>query len=59
MYLRKPYSPFNTYVRFKLPKGDKNRGCVGTDVQHKFEVVTVDEMGKPKASTQFKGTPDS
>jgi len=50
----KPYSPFNTYVGLNVPKGDKNRGMLLTDVQHKFEVVTVDENGKPKASSNLK-----
>lgn len=50
----KPYSPFNTYVGLNVPKGDKNRGMLLTDVQHKFEVVTVDENGKPKASNNLK-----
>lgn len=52
----KPYSPFGTYVGLNTPKGDKNRGMLLTDVQHKFEVVTVDENGKPKASSNLKVT---
>jgi hypothetical protein len=52
----KPYSPFGTYVGLNTPKGDKNRGMLLTDEQHKFEVVTVDENGKPKASSNLKVT---
>lgn len=50
----KPYSPFNTYVGLNVPKGDKSRGMLLTDVKHKFEVVTVDENGKPKAARNLK-----
>jgi len=50
----KPYSPYTTYVGLNTPKGDKTRGMLLTDIKHKFEVVTVDEKGKPKASTNLK-----
>lgn len=50
----KPYSPYTTYVGLNVPKGDKNRGMLLTDTKHKFEVVTVDEDGKPKATKNIK-----
>lgn len=50
----KTYSPFKTYVGLNVPKGDKTRGMLLTDVKHKFEVVTVDENGKPKATQNLK-----
>lgn len=52
----KPYSPYKTYVGLNVPKGDKARGMLLTDVKHKFEVVTVDEKGKPKATKTLKVT---
>ncbi len=50
----KPYSPYKTYVGLNAPKGDKTRGMLLTDVKHKFEVVTVDKNGKPKATKNLK-----
>lgn len=46
----KPYSPYDTYVGLNAPKGDKTRDMLLTDTQHTFEVVTVDEKGKAKAT---------
>ena len=50
----KPYSPYNTYIGLNTPKGDKRRGMLLTDVKHKFEVVSVDENGKAKPTTNLK-----
>jgi uncharacterized protein YfaS (alpha-2-macroglobulin family) len=50
----KPYSPYKTYVGLNVPKGDKTRGMLLTDVKHNFEVVTVDQNGKPKATKNLK-----
>jgi len=50
----KPYSPYDTYIGLNSPKGDKTRGMLLTDVKHKFEVVSVDENGKPKATKNLK-----
>ncbi|WP_158974760.1 alpha-2-macroglobulin [Cellulophaga sp. L1A9] len=50
----KTYAPFKTYVGLNVPKGDKSKGMLLTDVKHKFEVVTVDENGKPKATKNLK-----
>ncbi|MCK0147512.1 MG2 domain-containing protein [Arenibacter sp. F26102] len=52
----KQFSPFNTYVGLNVPKGDKLRGMLLTDQPHKFEVVTVDEMGFAKAANNLKVT---
>ncbi|MFK7811706.1 MAG: alpha-2-macroglobulin, partial [Maribacter sp.] len=50
----KPYSPYKTYIGLNAPKGDKTRGMLLTDVKHKFEVVSVDENGKAKATKNLK-----
>ncbi|QCX02087.1 hypothetical protein FGM00_18930 [Aggregatimonas sangjinii] len=50
----KPYSPYDTYIGLNVPKGDKTRGMLLTDVKHKFEVVSVDENGKAKATKNLK-----
>ena len=41
-----PYAPFNYYVGLKTPKGDKIRGMLLTDKNHKVDIVTVDVNGK-------------
>ncbi|MGB5982700.1 MAG: MG2 domain-containing protein [Nonlabens sp.] len=45
----KTFSPFDTYVGLDTPPGDKQRGMLLTDVDHKMDVVTLDESGEPKA----------
>ncbi len=52
----KSYSPYKTYVGINVPKGDKTRGMLLTDVKHNFEVATVDEKGNPKAANNIKVT---
>ncbi|GLB53074.1 membrane protein [Neptunitalea chrysea] len=52
----KTYAPYNTFVGINVPKGDKTRGMLLTDTPHTFEVVTVDENGKPKAAKNLKVT---
>lgn len=52
--ISKPYSPYGTYIGLNTPKGDKRRGMLLTDVKHKFEVVSVGEKGKPKATKGLK-----
>ncbi|MRI01377.1 hypothetical protein GH721_12615 [Kriegella sp. EG-1] len=52
----KTYSPYTTYVGINVPKGDKNRGMLLTDVKHRFEVVSVDELGNPKPAHKLKVT---
>ncbi|MBC9797903.1 alpha-2-macroglobulin family protein [Sinomicrobium weinanense] len=50
----KTYSPYNTYIGLNPPKGDKTRGMLLTDTKHRFEVVSVDEKGNPKATKGLK-----
>ncbi len=50
----KKYSPYSTYIGLNAPKGDKTRGMLLTDVKHKFELVSVDENGKAKATKNLK-----
>ncbi len=50
----KTYAPYQTYVGLNTPKGDKGKGMLLTDVKHKFDVVTVDENGNPKAVKNLK-----
>lgn len=52
----KVYSPYPTYVGLSAPKGDIARGMLLTDTKHNFDVVTVDENGKPKAVNGLKVT---
>lgn len=52
----KSYSPYSTYIGLNAPKGDKRRGMLLTDVKHKFEIVSVDEKGNPKAVKNLKVT---
>lgn len=52
----KTYSPYTTYVGLNVPKGDKARGMLLTDVKHRFDVATVDENGKPKSVKELKVT---
>jgi len=40
-----PYAPYTSFVGIKVPKGDKRRGMLLTDVKHKIEVVTLDAEG--------------
>ncbi|WP_062056966.1 alpha-2-macroglobulin family protein [Aquimarina longa] len=47
--ISKDFSPYDTYIGVNVPKGDKARGMLLTDVQHNFEVVSVDDKGKPKS----------
>ncbi|MGS2738843.1 alpha-2-macroglobulin family protein [Sinomicrobium sp. M5D2P17] len=50
----KTYSPYSTYIGLNTPKGDKTRGMLLTDTRHRFEVVSVDEKGNPKAVKGLK-----
>ena len=50
----KEYSPYTTYIGLNTPKGDKARGMLLTDTDHKFEVVTVDASGNPVATKDLK-----
>ncbi|MGJ8683062.1 MAG: alpha-2-macroglobulin family protein [Nonlabens sp.] len=50
----KVYSPYDTYVGLDVPPGDKRRGMLVTDRDHKFDVVTLNENGKPKATKNLE-----
>ncbi|WP_461532529.1 alpha-2-macroglobulin family protein [Sinomicrobium sp.] len=52
----KTYSPYQTYIGLNVPKGDERRGMLLTDTEHRFEVVSVDEDGNPKATKGLKVT---
>ena len=52
----KPYSPYSTYIGLNAPKGDKTRGMLLTDTNHRFEVVSVNENGVPMAVNKLKVT---
>ncbi len=52
----KTYSPYKTYIGINTPKGDKARGMLLTDVKHKFEIVSVDQNGNPKAAKNLEVT---
>ena len=43
------YAPYDRFVGVRLPQGDKARGMLLTDTDHKAEIVTVDANGKPTA----------
>ncbi len=51
-----PYHPYKYYTGIKLPKGDKARGMLLTDIDHKVKIVSVDENGKPAASRNIEMT---
>ena len=47
------YSPFETYVGVNMPEGNKY-GMLETGKANRFDVVTVDEKGRPKASKKLE-----
>jgi len=55
-YFSMPYHPYETYVGIQLPKGDKARGMLLTDIDHKAKIVVLDHNGKPikKGSVEIK-----
>ena len=46
-YLNIPYHPYKNYVGIQLPKGDKARGMLLTDTDHKARIIMLDKNGKP------------
>ncbi|MBN1697431.1 MAG: hypothetical protein JW881_07950 [Spirochaetales bacterium] len=42
-----PYYPYTSFTGIKLPPGDKSRGMLLTDEDHKVQIATVDPRGKP------------
>ncbi|MBT6179337.1 MAG: hypothetical protein HOI23_18975, partial [Deltaproteobacteria bacterium] len=45
-------SPYEHYVGLRVPKGDKARGMLLTDMKHPIEVVRVDNDGNPAGNGQ-------
>ncbi len=41
-----PYSPYSHYVGLLLPKGDKTRGMLLTDKDHRVEILRVNARGE-------------
>ena len=52
----KSFSPYQTYIGLNSPKGDKTRGMLLTDTNHRFEIAAVDEHGNPKMTKDLKVT---
>ena len=52
----KTYAPYKTYIGLGIPKGDKTRGMLLTDTKHKFDIISVDEEGRPRATKDLKVT---
>lgn len=44
---RAPYSPYERYVGLRTPPGDKARGMLLTDEDHRVDLVMADQDGKP------------
>jgi alpha-2-macroglobulin len=42
-----PYSPYKHYVGIKVPEGDRYRGMLVNNTDHKIEIATVDANGNP------------
>lgn len=42
-----PFHPYRAYVGLKVPKGDQARNMLLTDKDHKVDICTVDDTGKP------------
>ncbi|MCL2440429.1 MAG: MG2 domain-containing protein [Treponema sp.] len=45
--ISKEYSPYSRYVGLRLPRGDASRNMLLTDVDHRAEIVLLDEDGRP------------
>lgn len=42
-----PYSPYETYIGLRVPKGDASRDMLLTDVEHTINIVSLNSDGKP------------
>lgn len=42
-----PFSPYPRYIGVKMPKGDRARGMLLTDVEHPVQIVALDPQGQP------------
>ena len=40
-----PFSPYPRYIGVKMPKGDRARGMLLTDVEHPVQIVALDAKG--------------
>lgn len=49
-----PYSPYDTYVGIKVPKGDAARNMLLTDEKHKVDIITCDANGNLVSSNNIK-----
>ena len=45
------FSPYSRYIGVKIPKGDRARGMLLTDVDHPVDIAAVDAHGKPVDAT--------
>lgn len=50
------FSPFDSYVGIKTPKGDASRGMLLTDTTHSVEIVTLDADGKPVSRSGLRAS---
>ena len=51
-----PFSPYDSYVGLKLPKGDKARGMLLTDTTHTVNIVSLDADGNPVSRDNLEVT---
>jgi len=49
-----PYSPFKSYVGFKIPKGKGWNNALYSNESNLIPIVTVDEFGKPISKKKIK-----
>ena len=42
-----PFYPYESFTGIRLPQGDKARGMLLTDTDHKVDIVTIDASGNP------------
>lgn len=49
-----PVSPFTNYVGVKVPEPKENDGYLETDSDHRVEIATVDEFGKPTSRSNIE-----
>ena len=49
-------SPHERYIGLKLPKGDKARGMLLTDIDHPVDIVAVDANGEPTGDGEVELT---
>ncbi|MBN2651997.1 MAG: Ig-like domain-containing protein [Spirochaetales bacterium] len=48
------YSPYTSYVGVKLPKGDASKNMLLTDIDHKVEIVSLQQDGTPNANAEIE-----